>query len=501
MSSSDIPGVAAPSQTLRRRALLGGALLGGAALASPSRREMAGSALAGTGHRYADSRLAFAHYFGPYPRSLDNAVSRASDYYTQQLLNPAGESGKHAAYGGFFRDRPIYRPRDPSVSWRTHDCQFDISTAQNAGLDGFFVNILSQTGASWDRNVTLRQAAEHLDTGFRIVPMLDTTGRVAAAGPVAAAGAIAQFARGRSAWRLADGRSVFASFKTEQKSLDWWQEVIRRLRDDHRLRTAFISVALNAATHPAYQAITYAESVWSYGADPASISHAADYASRARQRGKLFMAPVNGQDCRPYAGRFNEAGNTEATRAAWEKLIQQQADFAQIVTWSDFSEGSAIAPSEARGCAPLRLTSRYLRRWKIGTAVSVGTEEMIISHRSNFTGSRPKGDQTRLMTQGISRHRTAARDTVEVLTFLTAPAEVQVRLGDRTLTYPAPAGTHARLEPLALGTCSGRIVRSGRQVVTVDSTVPVREHPIRDDKQYFWFSSVGTDGQRPPWPV
>lgn len=459
------------------------------------------SAVAGAGHRSADSRLALAHYFGPYPRSLDNAVSRASDYYTRQFLNPSGESGKHAAYGGFFRDRPIYRPRNPLASWRTHDCQFDILTAQNAGLDGFFVDILSQTGASWESYLILRQAAEYLDTGFRIVPMLDTTGEVAAAGPAAAAGAIAQFARGRSAWRLADGRSVFASFKTEQKSLAWWQEVIRRLRRDHRLPTAFISVALNAATHPAYRAITFAEGVWSYGADPASIGHAADHASWARQRGKLFMAPVNGQDCRPYASRFDEAGNTEATRAAWEKLIQQQADFAQIVTWSDFSEGSAIAPSEARGCAPLRLTSRYLRRWKTGAALSEGTEEMIISHRSNFNGSRPSGPQTRFMTQGGGSHRTAVRDTVEILTFLNAPAQVQVRLGSRTVSYPAPAGMHARLEPLALGNYSGRIVRSGRQLVTVDSPVPVQELPTRDDKQYFWFSSSGTDGQRPPSPV
>ena len=31
------------------------------------------------------------------------------DYYTAQYLNPAGESGVHASYGGFLRDRPAVR--------------------------------------------------------------------------------------------------------------------------------------------------------------------------------------------------------------------------------------------------------------------------------------------------------------------------------------------------------------------------------------------------------
>jgi len=41
----------------------------------------------------------FAHYFPPFPLSLDNK-SPANDYYTMGYLSPAGESYKHLYCGG-----------------------------------------------------------------------------------------------------------------------------------------------------------------------------------------------------------------------------------------------------------------------------------------------------------------------------------------------------------------------------------------------------------------
>ena len=39
-------------------------------------------------------RMAFAHYFTPYPVSIDNKDA-AADYYTRAYLNPTGENGIH----------------------------------------------------------------------------------------------------------------------------------------------------------------------------------------------------------------------------------------------------------------------------------------------------------------------------------------------------------------------------------------------------------------------
>lgn len=67
----------------------------------------------------ASSHKVFAHYFTPYPISLNNKAG-ADDYYTKNYLNPAGESGKHAAYGGLLRDRPFPGRCCPATgSWPT----------------------------------------------------------------------------------------------------------------------------------------------------------------------------------------------------------------------------------------------------------------------------------------------------------------------------------------------------------------------------------------------
>jgi hypothetical protein len=54
----------------------------------------------------------FAHYFSPFPISLDNKASEI-DYYTRHYNAVDGEGGKHAAYGGYFRQRPLPRSINP----------------------------------------------------------------------------------------------------------------------------------------------------------------------------------------------------------------------------------------------------------------------------------------------------------------------------------------------------------------------------------------------------
>ncbi|MDP9416414.1 MAG: hypothetical protein M3P48_00915, partial [Actinomycetota bacterium] len=57
----------------------------------------------------ASPRLVFAHYMPSLPISLDNQ-DPSTDYYARNFLTPTGEGGKHVAYGGYLRDRPMPRP-------------------------------------------------------------------------------------------------------------------------------------------------------------------------------------------------------------------------------------------------------------------------------------------------------------------------------------------------------------------------------------------------------
>src|SRR5689334_20767019 len=59
--------------------------------------------------RSTHKRMVFAHYFPPYPVSIDNKTSSA-DYYAVNYLKPSGENGAFASVGGLLRDRPMPRP-------------------------------------------------------------------------------------------------------------------------------------------------------------------------------------------------------------------------------------------------------------------------------------------------------------------------------------------------------------------------------------------------------
>jgi hypothetical protein len=172
------------------------------------------------------------------------------------------------------------------------------------------------------------------------------------------------------------------------------------------------------------------------------------------------------------------------------------------VTWSDYSEGTSYAPGEARGYGPLIVAAYYIEKFHTGSYPRILRDEVILSHRSNLVGSGHSGARQQREMQHWWRGapRTDPRDTVEALTFLTAPADVTVTIAGRSTTYRAPAGMHARTFPLVVGAPPAvSVERDGAVTAEVRSVIPVVGVPLRDDKQYFWFSAIrGTEGQRDP---
>ena len=446
------------------------------------------------------ARKVFAHYFGPYPRSLNNSATEATDTYQTAFNNPTGITG-HTDERGWFRDAPLWRVQQPG-DWMYSDAVFDIQTAQAAGIDGFVVDMLGLSGTNYDNYARLALAASNLGTGFFVVPMVDANGGTGAALPADAARAIATFAGKKSSYYLPDGRFVVSSFRMEGKPIDWWTQTFAAVKAIIGVDVAFLSAALNSNANSSYASITYGEGVWGYGADPITIAAASAQGAAAHLRGKAWMAPIECQDIRPAAGLFDESGNTESTRAAWDRAINEAAEYVQIVTWSDFSEGTTIVPSKTRGYATLDLCAWYAAKFHTGAFPPILTDAVILSHRSNSVTSTPTPTQVKVMTQwNRGAARTNARDTVEALTFLTAPADVSVVIGGVTQTYTAPAGMSAKLFPLVVGSPpSITISRSGITVAQVSSTVTIIAVPMRDDKSYFWFSSArGTAGQKAPY--
>ncbi|WP_256863000.1 endo-1,3-alpha-glucanase family glycosylhydrolase [Microbispora sp. GKU 823] len=426
----------------------------------------------------ASAKKVFAHYFTPYPVSLDNKAP-ADDYYTRNYLNPDGESGKHSAYGGLLRDRPL--GRDPLTGdWALADFTTEVRQAIAAGLDGFTVDILSLTGTHWTRVQKLIQAAEAVDPAFKIVLMPDMNG-LASADSAALADAVATLAASKSVYRLGDNRLVVAPFKAEGRTAAWWADWMTTMETEHGIKVALVPCFLDFTKYrDAFSSISYGFANWG-GRSPAANSGLTANIDRAHDMGKIWMQPVSVQDERPNQGIYDEAANTENLRATWKGAIDGEADWVQLVTWNDYSENTQFAPSRNAGWTYLDISAYYLTCYKLGCP-AITKDVAYLTHRVHPVAATPSYGETKLMK--LRTGSTQPRDTVEVLTMLTAAAQVSVDVGGTGQTYDAPAGVYAKTFALRPGSASASVSRNSTNVATVVSPFAITATPYVQDLHY-----------------
>ncbi|GAA3263534.1 endo-1,3-alpha-glucanase family glycosylhydrolase [Nonomuraea helvata] len=434
--------------------------------------------LAGTAALRSSAKKVFAHYFTPFPISLDNQAP-GGDYYARNYLKPDGESGKHAAYGGLLRDRPL--GRDPIAGdYALADLKTEVRQAVAAGLDGFTVDILSVTSAQWTRVQNLIKAAEAVDAGFKIVLMPDMNG-LASTDSAAFATAMAKLAASKSVYRLADNRLVVAPFKAEARTAAWWSDWMKTMQTQHGIKVALVPTFVDFNRYrDAFASISYGFSNWG-NRNPAANAGLTANIDRAHGLGKIWIQPVSVQDERPNQGVFDEAGNTENLRATWKGAIDGKADWVQLTTWNDYSENTQFAPSRNAGWTYLDINAYYLTCYKLGCP-KITNDTAYLTHRIQPVAAAPSYAQTKLMK--LRAGSTAARDTVEVLTMLTAAGKVSVTIGGTTQTYDAPAGVSAKTFPLKAGAASATVTRSSAVVAKVASPHAITATPQVQDLHY-----------------
>ncbi|WP_255450178.1 glycoside hydrolase family 71 protein [Skermania sp. ID1734] len=439
----------------------------------------------------AKPRLVFAHYFPPYPVSLDNAPP-ASDYYATQYLNPFGENGKHAAYGGLLRDRPI--PREPrSGNWRAADLRDEVATAARYGIDGFGIDILTpHTDPQWVSAVPqlLLDAAAAVSPTFKIMLQPDMSGEMAQLTPTQLAAEIAYLAGQPAAFRLDDGRLVVSPVMAERHDATWWKTFLDIMRETFHTPVALVPLFLNPLPYiDSFAAISYGMSEWG-GRNPAFnpvIGAPSERVRKVQQLGKIWMQPISVQDERPNQAVYDEAENTQNLRNTWLIAIDSKADWALMVTWNDYSEGTAFAPSVKHGDSFLQICNYYAGLFKTGLAPQSIHDRVVLTHRTQLVATEPTYPTVSPMT--LRAGSSPPRDTAEALTFLRAPAEVTVRAGDRTQTCSVPAGVGLCLvalpQPLTADIRVDAVVsRAGHPVLAFTSPYPVVARPYVQDLQY-----------------
>jgi len=454
-------------------------------------------------------KMVFAHYFPPYPISLDNK-DPSVDYYTTGYLDINGESNSHQAYGGFLRNRPMGRA-PLAGDWTTADLVTEVHNAHDAGLDGFVVDCLSASGNNWTRSQHLIQvaSAEFPDGSFKVIPMIDTTTSFTTAQSVAGmADELNQFATAASAYYLPDGRFVVSSFKGETYNAAWWDTLFASMKSRHGLNVAFLAGLLNISTWTNYQGYDWYYGVgdWGDGADPgiAAVTGASEHSTGPKNAGLKWMQPVQAQNVRPNQHVYDEAMGTASLRGWWERTIRNDSDYVQMVTWSDYSESGSVQNSVLLGNVVLDISSWYIYKWKQGVEPTVLRDVVYLAHRThmkNATFASSAAGQTQWMSHwSRGTGESPVADIVEVVTFLTAPADVTVTVGGVPTTYTAQAGLYAHTVPLATGAAPSVVVnRSGVQTAALTSPVAVDSAPFKDVWVYAYSGSLrGTAGQYNP---
>lgn len=428
----------------------------------------------------ASPRKVFAHYFSQFPTSIDNR-DPATDYYARGYLSVQGENGKHAAYGGYARQRPTPRPPRPEADWQQRDRMDEVRMAIDIRLDGFCYNMLSLTGRHWDRLPALLDAAQAVDPGFKIMLMPDMWA-MRGVGVDHLQAALLKVVAHPSVFRTDDDRVVIAPFNGHAKPPAYWAQ----LRDG--LRAEGIEIFFMPTFQgwwkylEDYDPVSDGFTDWGAGTvDEVRRGDRSKAPAVVRERtGKPWMAPVRPQDFRPRSSVYHESRNSELFRAMWSVAIDHGAEWVQLITWNDYSEGTEIRPSTKTGSAFYHLSAFYAQWFKDGAMPELERDAIFSFYRVHSTEAQPDPQQ---QAKPFRRSGEACNE-LELLAFLTAPGRLEIEVGGALTSQDAEAGITSFKVPLREGTPVFRLVRDDGVVLELTGQDSISNDIVFQDLLY-----------------
>jgi hypothetical protein len=446
---------------------------------------------------FGSSKKVFAHYFYPFPLSVGNK-SASDDYYNVHYLNKNGESGKWSPQGGFLRQRPLPVEVSSDRNWLLLNMQREVRMAIARGITGFAFDVLSAKEASGgDTHLQLLlNAAQAVDPRFKILIMPDIAALKSDADGVV--NSIAAVARSPAAYRLDDGRLAVSAFHAGANSPDWWAGVVAQLKM-RGIAIAFVPTFLGwKAQAGAFAPISYGFGDWGTATASASDGMKGDPEMAHRNYGKIFMMPVDPQQYRPKDSAYWEAGNSAAFRSSWMSAISGNADWVQLVTWSDFSESSEIEPytdATSRrdiGTGFYNLNAFYATWFLTGKEPPITHDVLYYFYRREPTDAAAPAQSAPNKIVNSS-----PEDNIEVLAFLSAPGELKITIGGQTSEQNAPAGMTSFKVHTAPGTPLFSLSRSGAEVFSFQGPIQIFGHgglPSGVIDMTYWSGSASRRG-------
>ena len=429
----------------------------------------------------AKPKKVFAHYFYPFPLSIDNQPT-ASDYYTVNYMNPFGENSAFLAGGGFLRARPLLTAPLSSSAWEALNMQTEVRRAVAMGLDGFAFNVMDTQTDGWTAALNMLDAAKAVDPGFKIILMPDMT---ALADPNQIDTAVAAFYNHPSSYKLADGRLVLAAFYADAQSPTWWSNKLSQLKSKG-YPIAFVPLLdLTDSNMQSYASISYGFSEWG-PRDELYTAGMVNQPGNIHKYVNLYMAPVAPNDVRPKDLLYWESHNSTSFRNLWMSAINGGADWVQLVTWNDYGESTHVSPSLGQKGELQRtyydLSSFYLTWFKMGAQPTITNDMLYYFHRRHSSTLQPSSKTYQTGTFGID-YGTPTND-IELVAFLTSPGTLEITIGTKVSTMNAPAGITVFQVPLGIGKPSFRLLRNNAAVISFTSQTEILSRIDTTDLTY-----------------
>lgn len=421
----------------------------------------------------ASPKRVFAHYMRPFPLSIDNKVS-SQDYYTVQFLAQNGEGGKHAAYGGYLRARPLpVTSPNPALDWKVQNFAQEIRMAIARGINGWSFNIFNTADFAPGGPLDLMlQAAQSVDTRFKILFMPDMYSL--AGDTVKVANIVRAWHSHPAVYHHTDGRVALSTFMAERVTPANWATMLNTLQGEG------IPVAFMPMFGSLPQSIVdqYAPIIVGMGAfggtgypdqGPNNIANGARVHASAAP---IFIASVTPQGYRPDGKVYWESKASFGYRNAWDGAHQANADIIHITTWNDYSEATHVAPTISAtgvsGNAFYNLTGYYAHRFHTGTFPAITHDVFYWIYRQTRTGAVSPAQPQRAAFLPSPMTLSPSED-MEVLSFLTSPGTVTITMGTKNVGVNIPGGMSSVLTPLKASTPVIKLFRAGLLQIRVKS--------------------------------
>ena len=413
------------------------------------------------------AKKVYAYYYEIYDTGYSD-TDPGLQWYTRMIFNPDLAPKGRQQSGTELLYRPLPRPRMESGLSKEEilirAMEEEVRLARQMGLDGFLLDFFSEPRPHGgqvvfnQRSFALMEAARRVDPNFKIIPAIYSTTPDSVPAELknkpeghdmdqnyADTEVVRRALTHPSALRLDDGRVVFSMWGTERHTPGWWAKVLDKLKQNE-IPAAFVG-QFNGCSNElltAFSPVCHGMSDWG----PRSVMNY-HWVPKVRDLTKLVISPVAFQDVRTRENCFWESNNSYAFRLMWKTAIDDQSDWVFITTWSDYSE-QAQAPSTSIGFAPYDLNAYYIQWFKTGKQPEIVQDVLYYVYRIQHTDAEVgRGVKWRMIKEGTMV--TQPCNEIEMLAFLKAPAELQIKVGESVHTQKAASGIVSFKVPLPLG--------------------------------------------------